>query len=1072
MKLLLDHRRNLAGPPQEPRRTTTGTSPDQHRASPDHHRNLAGPPPDHHWNLAGPPQGLAGPPPEPRRTTAGPRRTTTGTSPDHHLKARRSGPTFRPCLLLKAQRSAEGPTFRPDIQALPSAKGPTFCSRPDHQHLIFQVTLGLTPGSLSPTDYGLLPTTVLQAKQTCICNSYHETNPADNIIPSDLYRTKKLVSKLGLTATKIDCCINGCMLYYKDDAAEVTCHICNAPRFKQNSGKQRRPKKDVSYSRLFYLPIIPRLQRLYASMSSAGHMRWHKEKIAKSDVLSHPSDAEAWKHFDRVHPSFAAEPRNIRLGLCTDGFTPYSQTATPYSCWPVILTPYNLPPEMCMTTPFMFLTLIIPGPHNPKAKIDIYLQPLIDDLKLLWEGVLTYDISIKQNFLLRAALLWTIGDFPAYGMLSGWSTAGKLACPYCMENSKAFTLKHGGKNTWFDCHRMFLHANHQFRRNKEAFVKNRIERSPPPPRLSGDEILQRLSNIPTIIEYPMLSESKFPGYGVQHNWIKKSIFWTLPYWRTNLIRHNLDVMHIEKNFLDNIFNTIMDVKGKSKDNVKAMMDIKEFCRRKNLELVTTTDGKLMKPKAPYSFTLEQKRMICQWFKGLKMPDGYGSNISRCVDLKSARLFGLKSHDCHIIMEVLLPIIVSMLPDYISNPLIELSIFFKDLCSSKLSENALRRYEDNIPIILCKLEKIFPPGFFDSMEHLPVHLPYEARVGGPVQYRWMYPFERYLNKLKKYVKNKARPEGSICEAYLSQETTHFCSYYFEPHVRSTRTKMGRNMDFDVEEQSHATLTVFRRQGKPNGKCVERYLNDLEINTANLYVLLNCEEVQNPDNKCFDKGLQALAWGPMRKVKTWPIYIVNGFRFHTKSWSEGRKTENYGVCVRGNTHEEDECDYYGILNEVLDLEYPEEDENFVCLFNCQWYDPVQNRGTRVHPVYGLVDVKHSRRYGKFDPFVLASQAIQVYFSKYPSGRRDKQDCLAVIKTKARGIIDQQYIVATAHQEDEMSSYMPVEIEDMPTTTSTIEMELEDVNSSTSSEEEENQDESEDTLESDENSFDDSD
>ncbi|PKU67878.1 hypothetical protein MA16_Dca019404 [Dendrobium catenatum] len=83
------------------------------------------------------------------------------------------------------------------------------------------------------------------------------------------------------------------MLYYKDDAAEVMCRTCNAPRFKPNSGKQCRPKKDVSYSHLFYLPIIPRLQRLYASMSLVGHMRWHKEKIAKSDVLSHPSDAEA-----------------------------------------------------------------------------------------------------------------------------------------------------------------------------------------------------------------------------------------------------------------------------------------------------------------------------------------------------------------------------------------------------------------------------------------------------------------------------------------------------------------------------------------------------------------------------------------------------------------------------------------------------------------------------------------------------------------------------------------------------------------------------------------------------------
>ncbi|PKU80513.1 hypothetical protein MA16_Dca027217 [Dendrobium catenatum] len=170
-------------------------------------------------------------------------------------------------------------------------------------------------------------------------------------------------------------------------------------------------------------------------------------------------------------------------------------------------------------------------------------------------------------------------------------------------------------------------------------------------------------------------------------------------------------MHIEKNFMDNIFNTIMDVKGKSKDNVKARMDIKEYYQRKNLELVTIINDKIMKPKAPYSFMLEQRRSICQWFIGSKMPDGYGSNISQCVDMKSTRLFGLKSHDCHIIMEVLLPIIIHMLPDYISNPLTELSIFFKDLCSSKLSEDALRRYEDNITIILCKLEKIFPLSFF-------------------------------------------------------------------------------------------------------------------------------------------------------------------------------------------------------------------------------------------------------------------------------------------------------------------------------------------------------------------------
>jgi len=67
--------------------------------------------------------------------------------------------------------------------------------------------------------------------------------------------------------------------------------------------------------------------------------------------------------------------------------------------------------------------------------------------------------------------MWMINDFPAYGMLSSWGTHGKLACPHCMEHSKAFRLHHGGKNSWFDSHRRFLPNDHSFRRNKNAFKK-------------------------------------------------------------------------------------------------------------------------------------------------------------------------------------------------------------------------------------------------------------------------------------------------------------------------------------------------------------------------------------------------------------------------------------------------------------------------------------------------------------------------------------------------------------------------------------------------------------------------
>ena len=107
-----------------------------------------------------------------------------------------------------------------------------------------------------------------------------------------------------------------------------------------------------------------------------------------------------------MHPLFAAESHNVRLGLCTDGFQPFGQFGSQYSSWYVILTPYNLPPEMCMKEQYMFLIVIVPGPIDFKDELDVYLQPLIAELQALWEiGVETYDICRKKNFMLRSSLL-------------------------------------------------------------------------------------------------------------------------------------------------------------------------------------------------------------------------------------------------------------------------------------------------------------------------------------------------------------------------------------------------------------------------------------------------------------------------------------------------------------------------------------------------------------------------------------------------------------------------------------------------------------------------------------------
>ncbi|KAG2389899.1 uncharacterized protein HKW66_Vig0179720 [Vigna angularis] len=204
-------------------------------------------------------------------------------------------------------------------------------------------------------------------------------------------------------------------------------------------------------------------------------MAWHDGNKSEG-VLRLPSEGEAWKHFNRKHPSFANDACNVQLGLCSYGFTPYIQaSASPYLHWPMIVTLYNLPLKMCMTKPYMFYTCIVPGPSNLKSAIDIYLEPLINDLKKLWNGVWTYDVLRKQYFLMRTTLMWIINDFPAYDMFSGWSTHGRLACPHCMEHSKSFLLSYGRKTSWFYCHRRFLPIDHPFRRNKKAFCKGQVE---------------------------------------------------------------------------------------------------------------------------------------------------------------------------------------------------------------------------------------------------------------------------------------------------------------------------------------------------------------------------------------------------------------------------------------------------------------------------------------------------------------------------------------------------------------------------------------------------------------------
>jgi hypothetical protein len=245
-----------------------------------------------------------------------------------------------------------------------------------------------------------------------------------------------------------------------------------------------------------------------------------------------------------------------------------------------------------------------------------------------------------------------------------------------------------------------------------------------------------------------------------------------------------------------------------------------------------------RPKADFVLDPRQRREVLEWMKTLMFPDGYAANLRRGVNLSTLRVNGMKSHDYHIWIERLLPTMVrGFVPEPIWTVLTELSYFFRQLCAKELSRSMIADLEKVSPVLLCKLEKIFPPGFFNPMQHLILHLPYEARMGGPVQARWCYPIERCLKTLRKKCKNKGKIEASIASAFTLEETSNFTTSYYDDTLPSVHNPPPR---YNADENEW-TLSLFRGQLGRAGGSTTKPLSNVEWRKIMLYVLTNLEEV---------------------------------------------------------------------------------------------------------------------------------------------------------------------------------------------------------------------------------------
>jgi hypothetical protein len=769
-------------------------------------------------------------------------------------------------------------------------------------------------------------------------------------------------------------------------------------------------------------------------------MSWHEDKRTKDGVMRHPADSPAWKLLDCKYKKLRQDPRNIRFGMATDGFNPFRNMNVSYSIWPILLIPYNFPPWMCMKESNFILSVLIPGRKAPGKDIDVYLQLVIDELKEFWErGVLVFDSHFGKKFRVYAVLLWTISDWQGRGIISGESIA---TCSHCLTETCSRRLKHG-KKACFLGHRRFLPQNHPFRDDEESFVGN-TEYREAPVQPTGHEISEMTKGIHTV--YGKLQRQKKTGkikkkrlreedeeelsdqeevHTIEKTFKKRSIFFQLEYWEFLLVRHNLDSMHIQKNVFDNIVNTILDVDKKSKDNVNARLDLKRLKIRAELHIDETQDKPNL-PEAKYYMSPLQKRRFCRVIKNTRFPDGHASNLFHKVRLEENRLVGLKSHDCHIVMQEIFTLAaMKTLPEEVALPLSKLCNYFKLTCAKVINVKVIEKLEEEIPEIMCQLEKVFLPTFFDIMEHLVIHLASEVRLAGPVQFRNMWTTEMFMGKMKNMIHTRSHPEGSIAEGYVFDECLTFCSRYLD----DCNTKFNKAPRHDDNNSSTAQNTEFeylRLLGRPTSACSTIELDFVSWTQAHRYVLFNyprieCytdkhisllvgnkrrrkRDVEKEHHKKFhewfvehvqdllEKGQEipteivVLSLKPYMMVKKYNSYSINGCVFHTREFANGKSTQCDGVSSSSKTSSYSSASdrnpragdvlYFGRITEIVELNYS--NQGSVVLFKCEWAKPA---GIRTVENFGVTQVNFnlfsSGNEIYSEPFILASQAKQVYY-----------------------------------------------------------------------------------------------
>ncbi|KAK1570190.1 hypothetical protein QYE76_018357 [Lolium multiflorum] len=384
----------------------------------------------------------------------------------------------------------------------------------------------------------------------------------------------------------------------------------------------------------------------------------------------------------------------------------------------------------------------------PKGNdINLYMGLLKEELATLWDAPAnTWDAAAEEYFPMRAALLTTVHDFLGYGYVAGQVVHGFNACVMDGTTYRQLDRDPGSSKTVFMGHRRWLRDEDPWRKRKDLFDGQDEPRRRPRTR-SGEQIDELLKNWN---ECPPPGKKRKAPEPLLKVWKTRSVFWDLPYWKILRVPHNLDVMHITKNVCESLLGTLLNMPERTKDGPKARYDLLSIGIREELHAGRPNDDNDDDDNDDDEAEDTQSRR-----KGKK---------AKKIEYYCPRVLHSKSEGDRAVFRL--------------SPRSKTSLRVRGEDKQSVGVRQLRRLQEEIVVILCELEMYFPPAFFDVMVHLLVHIVEDIIQLGPTFLHNMMPFERMNGVIKGYVRNRARPDGSIAKGFLTEECISFCTSYLE------------------------------------------------------------------------------------------------------------------------------------------------------------------------------------------------------------------------------------------------------------------------------------------------------